>query len=151
MENVHGLNPLKYLIGNACHLFYWAKIKTVKTCSQSNHVKGLLHEWLILICLTNQTNLMLHCLLICHTLTLFPSCFSFLINCKKHFTPKATKINESDSIFEKLMFLTFHFRWHFMIHSVFLHSTPKESIHFEFRSVSTQNLHHVGPMRGYGG
>ncbi len=32
-----------------------------------------------------------------------------------------------------------------------LHSTPKESIHFEFRWVSTQNLHHVGPMRGYGG
>ncbi len=32
-----------------------------------------------------------------------------------------------------------------------VHSTPKESIHFEFRWVSTQNLHHVGHMRGYGG
>ncbi len=32
-----------------------------------------------------------------------------------------------------------------------LHSTPKESIHFEFRWVSTQNLHHVGPIRGHGG
>ncbi len=32
-----------------------------------------------------------------------------------------------------------------------LHSTPKESIHFEFRWVSTQSLHHVGPVRGYGG
>ncbi len=26
-----------------------------------------------------------------------------------------------------------------------IHSTPKESIHFEFHWVSTQNLHHVGP------
>ncbi len=32
-----------------------------------------------------------------------------------------------------------------------LHPTPKESIHFQFWWVSTQNLHHVGPMRGYGG
>ncbi len=32
-----------------------------------------------------------------------------------------------------------------------LHSTPKQSIQFEFHRVSTQNLGHVGPMGGCGG
>ena len=32
-----------------------------------------------------------------------------------------------------------------------VHSTPKESIHFEFQWMRTQNLGHVGPVTGYGG
>ena len=32
-----------------------------------------------------------------------------------------------------------------------LHSTPKESIHFEFQQVGTQNLGHARPMIGYDG
>ena len=32
-----------------------------------------------------------------------------------------------------------------------IHSTPKESTHFEFQHASTQNLGHVGPMASYGG
>ena len=35
--------------------------------------------------------------------------------------------------------------------SIKVHSTPKESMHFEFWWVITQNLHHVGPIRRYGG
>ena len=31
-----------------------------------------------------------------------------------------------------------------------IHSTPKESTHFEIQQVGTQNLAHVGPITGYG-
>ncbi len=41
--------------------------------------------------------------------------------------------------------------WSLNYQMLILHSTPKESIHFEFWRVSTQNLLHVEPMRGYEG
>ncbi len=68
--------------------------------------------------------------------------------------------NGSFSYFAKSEITPSRFRWHLKSIAskrsddnpekplVQIHSTPKESIHFEFRWVSTQNLHHVGPLIG---